>query len=294
MTEATVYVESQRRDFWQLAKEPDGSYIDPMGPKNCGTHSASRMAMRALEGVRPSGATLWPPTGYEIRRHCYNADGSRDTAGGVHHGQTKAALRMLYGVDVTNYYGVDIEQFIDGLEATRGGSLSIWYRRIRDTPNRRGSFTFFENHEMFIGGVDRARGVFTKVVEPLADGRQTGLYHGPGEYPISLVKACAGELNISTTSTYRALGYGKAYFQLTKATGAPPSPSRLYRVVISGRTGIYDVPFGRRVSGVSSATYTCTRQKVGGQWWYRIVGPQRSGNLGRWFTANGNVEAHYA
>lgn len=296
MSSAVTFIEPTRLDFWQLAKEPDGSYIDPMGPKNCGTHSASRMATRALEGVRQTGFVgQWPPTGYDIRRHCFEANGSRDTTGGVHHGQTKAAVKMLYGVDLANHYGEDFEASLDALDETRAVSYSVRYKRIRDYPSRRGSFTFYENHELVANGVDRARGMLTGVVEPLADGRQAGLYKGPGEYPISLIKAACGELNISSVAgTYRALGFGKAYFQTTKPTGAPPAALRLYRVEITGKTGIYDVPYGTRLGGVSKATYTCTRQKVAGQWWYLIRGPKRSGNLGRWFTTNGNVEAHYA
>lgn len=291
----TTYVEPERADFWQLYREPGStSYLDPLGPKNCGTHSAARMAMRSLEGIRPAGILgQWYPNGYDIRRHCYNPDGTRDTAGGVHHGQTRSALRLLYGVDVVNHYSADFDEIVAHLEATRPISLSLWYRPIRDTANRRGSFTFYQNHEIFLGGVDRARGVFTNVVDPLADGRQTGLYHGPGEYPISLIRSAAGQLNIAS-SGYGAVGYGRAYYQVGPATGTPPASPRLYRVEITGRTPLYVLPNGERVGAVSLATYTCTRTKIGGLWWYRIVGPSRSGNLGRWFKPNANTEAHYA
>lgn len=288
-----VYVEPTRLDFWQLAKEPDESYIDPMGPKNCGTHSASRMAMRAAEGIRPAAADSWKPTGYQIRRYCYNPDGTRDTAGGVHHGQTKAAVRMLYGVELTNYYAVDFDEGLERLEETRGGSFSLWYKPIRDYSARRGSFTFYQNHEIFISSVDRVRKVLKGVVDPLADGRQSGLYHGPGEYPISLIREACGELNVSGTSTYRALGAGKVYVQTTRATGAPPAPPAQYKVVILGKTPLYLQPFGTRSGGVSRATYICIRQLVGGIWWFRILNAH-SDNYHKWFKANPNMETSRA
>jgi len=228
-----VYVEPVRQDFWQLARKKDGHYVDPLGPKNCMTHSAARSVMRATEGIKPAAALVWPPTGYEIRMACKNPDGTTDLTAGVNHTQVAAAVKRLYGVTLTLYYGDPFDDIIDLLEATHGVQLSIWYKRIRDDPTRRGSFTFYENHELFISGVDRARGVFTNVVEPLADGRQDGLYHGPGEYKISLLKAAAGELNVAS-SGYRALGFGRAYYAATKATGTPPSSVIVPHVVTSG------------------------------------------------------------
>jgi hypothetical protein len=276
----TVYVEPVRADFWQLAKEPGSTrYLDPLGPKDCMTHSAARAVMRALEGQRPAGATgVWPPTGYEIRRHCIDPDtGGPDTTGGVRHSQIVAVVKRLYGVELTPFYGNSFDDLVDLVDETRGAMVSLWYKRIRDNASRRGSFTFFENHEFFANGVDRSRAVFTGTVDPLADGRQAGLFHGPGTYPFSLVKAAMGELNVSMkVGQYAALGAGKGYFLVTKPTGAAPSAPTgpivtRFNVTITGYTPLYRAPGGARVKALTSASYRCGRTLVDGQWWYRIV-----------------------
>jgi hypothetical protein len=214
----TIYQEPVRADFWQLARDSDGSYIDPLGPKNCQTHTAARLIMRATEGVRPSGIKgVWPPNGYAIRRY------TGDTLGGVNHSQVSSVAATYYGVSLGVRYNVPFDDVLDMVEETRGVGLSIWYRRIRDYTPRRGSFTFYQNHEIFLGGVDRDRGVFTGVIDPLADGRQTGLYHGPGEYPISLLRMAAGDLNVSSREgDYVRLGTGLAYTIMTRPTGDAP------------------------------------------------------------------------
>lgn len=224
-----IYVEPVRSDFWQLFRVPTpgggSEYNDPLGPKDCMTHSASRMVMRVHEGRKPPGVTgVWPPTGAAIRRYCIDPDtGKPDTAGGVNHTQIARVLRERYDIELDLLYGDPFDDVLDSVDATHPAMISIWYRRIRDLPSRRGSYTFYENHELFISAVDRARGVLKGVVDPLADGRQPGLYHGPGEYPISLVKAAAGELNISSDPRrYRSLGTGRCYAALGPATGAAP------------------------------------------------------------------------
>jgi hypothetical protein len=242
----TIYVEHERSDFWQLAKDPAGDYIDPLGPKNCQTHAASRSIMRANEGVKPAGITgIWPPTGAAIRKY------TGDTVGGTNHSQMATVARERYGTVLVEHRRLPFDDFIDLAEETRGLQLSLWYRRIRDTASRRGSFTFYQNHEFFIGGVDRDRGVFTDVVDSLADGRYAGIYHGPGEYPISLLRMAAGELNVaSNPDDYVALGVGLCYALATRATGdaavsaivphvvlnAPAPSERNVMVNQSGRT----------------------------------------------------------
>lgn len=218
-----IYVEPVRPDFWQLAKKADGSYLDPLGPKDCMTHSAARAVMRHQEGHKPAVISgVWPPTGYEIRRHCIDpATHKPDISGGVRHSQVQAAVKSLYGVELVAYYGNSFDDLVDLIAETRGAMISLWYKRIRDNAARRGSFTFYQNHEIFANGVDRTRSVFTGVVDPLADGRQAGLYHGPGEYPFSLIKPAMGELNVSQDPNgYVPLGSGKGYFMVTKPTYA--------------------------------------------------------------------------
>lgn len=252
-----IYVEPVRSDFWQLfrVREPDGSYSydDPLGPKNCQTHTASRLIMRANEGKRPPGISgVWPPTGEMIRRY------TGDLSGGTTHSQMVDVAARRYDTVLYKHNGVDFDDFVDWIEETRGGGLSIWYRRVRDTANRRGSFTFYQNHEVFIGGVDRDRGVFTGVVDPLADGRQAGLYHGPGEYPISLFRMAAGELNIARNpADYVKLGAGLCYALLTKPTGGAPVTVPPVRPIDYGET-----PVNILKSGAVNALLTTPQQKV--------------------------------
>ena len=211
-----VYLEPVRADFWQLYREPDGSYLDPLGPKNCTTHSMSRAIMRHFEGARPPGITgVWPPTGYAIRRY------TGDAEGGTNLGQMAVVGRNYYGMELEDRYRMGWDAFLGELEETRGAILQLRYKRIRDHSVFRGSFTFTDNHAIWVSGVDRERGVATGVVDPLADGRAAGIFRGPADYPLSLLRAAAGELNIST-SGYRALGYGLVYAGFTRATGLPP------------------------------------------------------------------------
>ncbi len=218
----SIYRERERADFWQLYREPgSSSYLNPTGPLDCQAHSASRMIMRSNEGKRPAGTTgVWPPTGRAIRFY------TGDNSGGLTHSQVARVMRDRYKTPVTSYYRIAFPDILDALEETRPVSLSVWYRRIRDTASRRGSFTFSQNHEIFIGGVDRERDVFTNVVDPLADGRQPGIFKGPGDYPISLLRVAAGELNVASGGDYVPLGVGLAYANIGPPTGdAPVQPS---------------------------------------------------------------------
>lgn len=290
---SNVYIEPVRADFWQLYREPGGGYLDPLGPRNCMTHSAARAVMRATEGVRPAGTPgAWPPTGYEIRRHCIDPNtGLADTSGGVNHTQVKSAVKRLYGVDLTLYYGNSFDDMVDLSAETRGIMVSLWYEPIRDNIYRRGSFTFYQNHEIWIPNVDRSHSRFIDVVDPLADGRQTGLFHGPGAYSFNLIKNAMGRLNVAS-SGYRALGYGKGYFATTKITGAPPASPR-FNVTITGYTPLYKTPGGTRVTAVRKAAYRCGRTYVNGQWWYRIISRtdySLAVNRGLYFRPNANTK----
>lgn len=54
------------------------------------------------------------------------------------------------------------------------------------------------------------------------------------------------------------------------------APTR-FRVVIHAPTRLYSKVEGRYIGTVSAATYTCTRTKRDGRWWYRIVEGKRTG-----------------
>jgi hypothetical protein len=62
----------------------------------------------------------------------------------------------------------------------------------------------------------------------------------------------------------------------------PPAPPR-YRVSVDQSTPLYDKPSGTVVGHVTKATYTCTRSRSGGHWWYRIV--NAGTNIGHYMPA---------
>jgi hypothetical protein len=218
---AAIYVEPVAPDFWQLAKN-HGTYIDQWGPKDCTTHSMARTIMRHYEGQKPAGITgAWPPNGEFIRSVTRNRDGTLDREGGNNLGQMAAVGKEFYGFSLGVRQGMPFSSFVTMIEAGRGALVQLWYEPIRVSPFR-GSETFFDNHAIFVSGVDRAAGVFTGVVDPLADGRRTGLFHGPASYPIALIREAAGRLNVGTPTNYRALGAGLINAGFTQATGTPP------------------------------------------------------------------------
>jgi hypothetical protein len=47
--------------------------------------------------------------------------------------------------------------------------------------------------------------------------------------------------------------------------------------VIDGPTRLYSKVGGTVIGAVTKASYTCTKSKVGGLWWYRIAAGKRTG-----------------
>ncbi len=91
----------------------------------------------------------------------------------------------------------------------------------------------------------------------------------------------------------------KAYVGRPVQPPLPPTDTLpvKYRVVIFGATALYNRPFGTIVGTVTSATYICTRAKVGGLWWYRILtkGDGSATSLrGRYFKASSRMHAGLA
>lgn len=69
-----------------------------------------------------------------------------------------------------------------------------------------------------------------------------------------------------------------------------PLVQRTYRCVISGYTPMYTAPFGVRTGAVTRASYTVTRRNVDGLWWFKVIAPITSGNIGRSFKPNRYTE----
>lgn len=177
---------------------------------------------------------------YQVRRW------TGDTSGGTTLAQVDKALNTYESVDLEVYYKLAWTDFVAKINAGRGAILQGWYAPIRDS-RFRGSETFGGNHAIFIppgwGAMD-----------PLADGRRTGIYKYHGEaYPLSLLRDFAGRLNLSTTG-YSALGLGLVYAAFTRDNSAaykfsihptPPATSIAYfqytvvNGVITGRVRKY-------------------------------------------------------
>lgn len=222
-----TYQEPVVPDFWQLAKNSSGAYIDPWGPLDCTTHSAARAVMRHYQGAKPAGISgQWPPTGGFIRSVTKNPDGTLDRTGGTNHSQMQQVLSAYYGMPLDVQNGMLWADFIAQVNATRGAMISLSYKRIASSPYS-GQSNFYGNHEMFCESVTDTT---LRLIDPLADGRYAGVYHGPGDYPMELIKQACGDL-VLNSATGQTLGYGRIYAAFTQATGTIPDP--LEDIVIS-------------------------------------------------------------
>lgn len=251
-----AYAEPIVPDFYQLARDSTGALIDRWGPLDCNTHSTARLLMRHFEGQRPAGITgVWPPNGEFIRQVTRNPDGTYDRTGGTNLSQMRKVCIDFYGLPLDVRLGIAWADLLKLAEEGRGVSLSVWYDPIRQS-NFRGSYTFKTNHQIYLNGYDRARNVFTRVVDPLADGRLTSsgrVFRGPADYPGELLKRAAGQLNLAT-SGYRALGYGRAYAAVTQKTGEAPGS---WKVVIAGgaKVRIYTLGSGGCIKSWTDQTW---------------------------------------
>lgn len=139
-------------------------------------------------------------------------------------------------------------------------------------------------------------------------GKRIGLYHSRWRYPnLGQTWNWIADWDSSTFPTGSHLWqYQGNPIDRDKFNGTPAqfavfvghAPVAItYRVIISGYTTLYDKPYGKRVGAVTAATYLCTRSKVGGSWWYRILrkaSGASTANAGRYFQPNRHVEAHLA
>ena len=131
-----------------------------------------------------------------------------DTSGGTKLAQVDAAVRSLTGVDLDVYYRLPWASFVKSVSNGRGAILQGWYAPIADSRFDAGN-GFRGNHAVFVPPDFHA-------MDPLADGRYSGVYKYRNEaYPQALLRSFAGKLNIAATG-YRALGDGYVYAAFTK------------------------------------------------------------------------------
>lgn len=138
---------------------------------------------------------------------------------------------------------------------------------------------FRDAHALYLSGGTTYSG---HAADPGADGRRTGIPHGYQDYPWSLLRNAAGMLQLGNGETVNSeFGAGRVYAYLTPAD--PVVSTTHYRVTITGPTRLYETPNGVKDGSVSVATYICTRSKVAGLWWYRILPTAATANHGRYF-----------
>jgi hypothetical protein len=214
------------------------------GGSNCTCWSAGKAADDDSCGAKkPSSATVRLWTG--------------DTSGGTNLNEVDDALRTHLGIDLDTRYRYPWADFVRRVNGGASAILQGWYEPIRVT-RFRGSETFGGNHAILV-----TPGLVA--MDPLADGRRTGIYKYHGEaYPAALLKAFAGQLNIGA-GRYVPLGAGLVYaafsrdnepnYSVSIGNGKPNYPFFVYSVVngkITGRTEAH--------TGGMSATCTAPRR----------------------------------
>lgn len=127
-----------------------------------------------------------------------------DTSGGTNIAQAVIVADRYYGVNLTPRYRLPWAEYEAIRRSGRGAYLAIGYGPIRDS-RFAGSKTFRGNHGVY----DPPSG---KVIDPLADGRYSGIYNYRGEvYPRDLMRRAAGALDTG----FGILGSGLVYAAFT-------------------------------------------------------------------------------
>lgn len=139
-----------------------------------------------------------------------------------------------------------------------------------------------------------------------AKGHRIGLYHSDSGFP-SLGQDYNWVAKWSATPParswafwqYAGIGVDRDRFhgdlaQLMAFAGIHPTR---FKVVITGYTPLYTKPNGVRVGAVTQASYICSRSKVDGLWWYRILTAANGSPTalaGRWFKPNRYTKVTHA
>lgn len=149
-----------------------------------------------------------------------------DTVGGLNLSQIDAALNAHLSIDLDTHYQLPWSTFVDRINAGAGAVLQGWYAPIAYSKFDAGN-GFKGNHAIFVPPN-------WGVMDPLADGRTTGVYKYHGEvYPQLLLKDFAGRLNVGG-STYTELGSGLCYAAFTHDHPlSVPAPAPTAQVVLN-------------------------------------------------------------
>lgn len=173
------------------------------------------------------------------------------------------------------------------LSGRYGGHFQIGYNIIANTQWDCFEGNFRGGHDWFIKG---GTANVAYVGDPGADHRRSGIPLGYQAIPWEIVERACATLPLSSGGPTLAQEYGSGYV-FTYLT--PPDPvvsTERWKVVITGQTGLYDAPYGRKVSGVTAATYICTesdrKNPTTGviQHWFQILPTAKTDNRGLWIS----------
>jgi hypothetical protein len=179
-----------------------------------------------------------------------------DFDGGLTLAQIDTALNRYWDVDLVTLYRLPWSTFAHMIDRGQGAVLQGLYAPIADTRFDAGN-GFRGNHAVFVPPN-------WGVMDPLADGRYSGVYKYRGEaYPQSLLRDFAGALDLDPRSSeYKPLGRGYVYAAMTADRVATYklnfSPGHFWVYTI-GHDGYIN---GRVAKGFSTAlTLACTLPK---------------------------------
>jgi hypothetical protein len=166
---------------------------DPEGWSSCTAYSASMAGdFDTLGAKKPLGRAIRGLTG--------------DHTGGLNLQQVDSALLEGWDINLSTVYRLPWSDFAKKIDAGCGAILDVGYAPIADSRFDAGG-GFRGNHAIFVapGWVG---------MDPLADGRRSGIYKYKGEaYPQSLLRTAAGKLNLGSGNL---LGAGLVYASFTR------------------------------------------------------------------------------
>jgi hypothetical protein len=174
-----------------------------------------------------------------------------------------------------------------------GAILQIGYSQLAGSDYDCFGDSFRGGHAIFLS---RGTDAYVRGGDPGADGRRPGVPEGFQNYPWPLLERAASVLPLDDAGHKLLDEYGSGYAYAYLTPADPLVPVQRYDVSMTGFTPVYSAPGGSRVGAVSRASYVCTRAKVSGLWWYRIVTKldgSRTANAGRYFKPNGYTTARW-
>lgn len=210
--------------LWNPANAGQLSSNDSEGGNSCVAYSASYALSDATNGrVHPTGNTIRDWTG--------------DHLGGLELAQVDYAIARNTGIDfTTNVFTAG--EFYGRLASGYGAILLGGYKPIAQS-RYSGQPTFWGNHAIYV-----PPGL--AVMDPLADGRRSGIYRYHGErYPSSLINAFAAALRLGNGSPAGGNHFEASIVHLEASTAKP-----FNLAATQGNVGVYEVS-GRTITGRS-------------------------------------------